>query len=289
MKNKKNKKISLLKRLFNQYRIVVINEETFEDKFYFRFSRISIFLTFLISVICISSLTYLSIIYSPIKEFIPGYPSSKMRIEAISNAIKIDSITLKIEKQKRYFQSIQSALIGENNTEELPAIKTDYYPPKNTSTFFKPSIEDSLLRAAVAREDKYNVVSDNNETPLFTLYTPVKGIVTEKFDFNNKHFAVDIAVIKNFPIKSVAEGTVVFSEWTAETGYVIIIEHPFDLLSVYKHNASLTKQQGDIIEAGEVIAMAGNTGKFSTGYHLHFELWTDGYPLDPEKFMDFSN
>jgi murein DD-endopeptidase MepM/ murein hydrolase activator NlpD len=120
------------------------------------------------------------------------------------------------------------------------------------------------------------------------LFTPAKGIISEKFNVQNKHYAVDIALQENEPIKSVSEGTVIFSEWTAETGYVIIIEHSSGLISVYKHNSSLTKQQGDNVDSGEVIALAGNTGEYSSGYHLHFELWTDGYPLDPEKFIDFS-
>ena len=144
------------------------------------------------------------------------------------------------------------------------------------------------MRLIVEEEDKYNIISDNEDKPLFILFTPAKGIVSEKFNIDEKHFAVDIALKENTPIKSTAEGTVIFSEWTAETGYVIILEHPYGLLSVYKHNASLSKQQGESVEAGEVIASAGNTGEFSTGFHLHFELWAEGYPLDPEKFIDFT-
>jgi len=287
MKGEKVNKVSGLKKLFNQYRIVVISEQTFEDKFYFRLSRITVILASLLSITFIATSTYFVIAYSPIKEFIPGYPSSKMRIEAISNAIKVDSITLNIEKQQRYLQAIKSALSGEIKAEEIPALaientqKTFINPPKTSE-------EDSILRAIIAEEDKYNVISDNDDAPLFILFTPAKGIVSEKFSLEEKHFAVDIALKENAPIKSVARGTVIFSEWTAETGYVIILEHPYGLLSVYKHNESLTKLQGDNVEAGEVIALAGNTGEFSTGFHLHFELWTEGYPLDPEKFIDFS-
>ena len=144
------------------------------------------------------------------------------------------------------------------------------------------------MRLIIADEDKYNIISDEEKKPLFILFTPAKGIVSEKFNIDQKHFAVDIALEENTPIKSAAKGTVIFSEWTAETGYVIILEHPYGLLSAYKHNASLLKEQGDSVEAGEVIASAGNTGEFSTGFHLHFELWTDGYPVDPENFIDFS-
>ena len=287
MSDEKQNKISGFKKLFNQYRIVVISEDTFEDKFHFTLSRVAVILASVLSITIIATTTYFIISYSPIKEFIPGYPSSKMRIEAISNAIKIDSITLKIEKQQRYLHAIKSALSGNIKAEEISNLAIDN-PQKLFENPIKTSEEDSILRLIVAEEDKYNIISDNEDKPLFILFTPAKGIVSEKFNIDEKHFAVDIALKENTPIKSAAEGTVIFSEWTAETGYVIILEHPYGLLSVYKHNASLSKQQGESVEAGEVIASAGNTGEFSTGFHLHFELWAEGYPLDPEKFIDFS-
>lgn len=286
MSDEKNKK-SVFKKLFNQYRVTVISEDTFEDKFYFTISRTTIVLASILSILFVSISTYFIISNTPIKEFIPGYPSNKMRIEAISNALKIDSITVKINKQQRYLQAIKSALSGNIKAEEISALITEN-SQKRLEAPVKTSQEDSLLRLIIADEDKYNIISDEEKKPLFILFTPAKGIVSEKFNIDQKHFAVDIALEENTPIKSAAQGTVIFSEWTAETGYVIILEHPDGLLSVYKHNASLLKEQGESVEAGEVIASAGNTGEFSTGFHLHFELWTDGYPVDPENFIDFS-
>ena len=286
MSDEKNKK-SVFKKLFNQYRVTVISEDTFEDKFYFTISRTTIILASILFILFVSISTYFIISNTPIKEFIPGYPSNKMRIEAISNALKIDSITVKINKQQRYLQAIKSALSGDIKAEEISALITEN-SQKRLEAPVKTSQEDSLLRLIIADEDKYNIISDEEKKPLFILFTPAKGIVSEKFNIDQKHFAVDIALEENTPIKSAAQGTVIFSEWTAETGYVIILEHPYGLLSVYKHNASLLKEQGESVEAGEVIASAGNTGEFSTGFHLHFELWTDGYPVDPENFIDFS-
>ena len=286
MSDEKNKK-SVFKKLFNQYRVTVISEDTFEDKFYFTISRTTIILASILFILFVSISTYFIISNTPIKEFIPGYPSNKMRIEAISNALKIDSITVKINKQQRYLQAIKSALSGDIKAEEISALITENLQ-KRLEAPVKTSQEDSLLRLIIADEDKYNIISDEEKKPLFILFTTAKGIVSEKFNIDQKHFAVDIALEENTPIKSAAKGTVIFSEWTAETGYVIILEHPYGLLSAYKHNASLLKEQGDSVEAGEVIASAGNTGEFSTGFHLHFELWTDGYPVDPEKFIDFS-
>jgi murein DD-endopeptidase MepM/ murein hydrolase activator NlpD len=119
------------------------------------------------------------------------------------------------------------------------------------------------------------------------LFAPVKGSITEKFSSKNRHYAVDIALAKNTPIKAMLNGTIIFADWTPSTGNVVIIRHNNGFISAYKHAASLTKSQGDVVRTGEVIALAGSTGQESTGVHLHFELWKDGYPIDPTQFIEF--
>jgi murein DD-endopeptidase MepM/ murein hydrolase activator NlpD len=121
----------------------------------------------------------------------------------------------------------------------------------------------------------------------FVLFSPLYGEVTADFDYGIKHFGTDIAVPSKSPVKSVANGTVVFAEWTLQTGYVVIIEHSFGLTSIYKHNESGLVSQGEKVESGQVIALSGNTGELSTGPHLHFELWRDGNPVDPEDYVLF--
>ena len=112
-------------------------------------------------------------------------------------------------------------------------------------------------------------------------------MITAGFDSDSKHYAVDVVTEKDEPVKAAADGTVIFASWTADTGHVIIIEHQNDLITAYKHNASLSKQQGDLVKAGEVIAIVGNTGELTTGPHLHFELWNNGYPINPINYIDF--
>ena len=143
-----------------------------------------------------------------------------------------------------------------------------------------------MLREIVSLEDKYNPLINNSEIN-FVLFPPVKGTISHEFNAREKHYAIDIVTSKDAPVKSAADGTVIFSEWTTQTGYVIIIEHSNNLISVYKHNSQLLKEQGSLVKTGEVIATAGNTGELSTGPHLHFELWSDGYPIDPTNFIDF--
>jgi murein DD-endopeptidase MepM/ murein hydrolase activator NlpD len=144
------------------------------------------------------------------------------------------------------------------------------------------------LRAEVALEDKYNLFERNLSKRNLVLFPPITGVVTMPFDAKEKHFAVDVVAPMDTPVKAVANGTVIFSEWTADTGYVIILEHEGGLLSVYKHNGSLAKLQGTVVREGEVIASVGNTGELSTGPHLHFELWDNGNPVNPLDFVDFN-
>ena len=289
MKDKVNIKRKFIQKLRNPYLVMIIDEETFEEKGQIRISRLkTILVSFLL--ICISSVFIFTIIsYSPLKEYIPGYDSSEIRAKAIQNLFLTDSLIQLYDQNLKYLNSVKKVITEDISLEEQSAL-----PQTQRSLIIKDELntqsvlEDSLLRVFVSQQDKYSPVS-RKEIELNTfLFHPVKGQISQPFDRNKSHYAVDIAVEKNTPIKAIADGTVIFSEWTSETGYVIILEHNFGLLSVYKHNSSLNKRQGNSVLSGEVIATAGNSGEYTTGYHLHFELWMDGYPMDPENFFNFS-
>lgn len=288
MANKKNNNRTWLQNLLNRYRMIVINETTFNEELSFRFSRLNILSIIILLLVFIFTGTFFLVSYTPIKEFIPGYTSTKVRKEAIRNTFLLDSLVTKFQKQDQFIKSIKSALSGKNESDEglLKEINKSNLEPFNRE--FNRVKADSLLRLEVMQEDKYNLMPNSKNNVKFMLFSPASGLISEPFNSEIKHFAVDIALAKDTPIKSVAVGTVVLAEWTSDTGYVIVIKHNHGLLSVYKHNSTIEKSQGDIVQAGEVIAFAGNTGELSTGYHLHFELWIDGYPVDPTNFIDFS-
>lgn len=288
MANKKNNNRTWLQNLLNRYRMIVINETTFNEELSFRFSRLNILSIIILLLVFIFTGTFFLVSYTPIKEFIPGYTSTKVRKEAIRNTFLLDSLVTKFQKQDQFIKSIKSALSGKNESDEglLKEINKSNLEPFNQE--FNRVKADSLLRLEVMQEDKYNLMPNSKNNVKFMLFSPASGLISEPFNSEIKHFAVDIALAKDTPIKSVAVGTVVLAEWTSDTGYVIVIKHNHGLLSVYKHNSSIEKSQGDIVQAGEVIAFAGNSGELSTGYHLHFELWIDGYPVDPTNFIDFS-
>ena len=203
-------------------------------------------------------------------------------------ALKSDSLTTALKKNEAYISSIKKVLTGDLDYAKLNK-DSIYASVTETATTedLKPSEADLQLREEVTQEDKYNLFEKAKSKVSIVLFPPVKGSITETFNFKNKHFAVDIALAKNTPIKAMLNGTVIFADWTPTTGNVIIIRHNNGFISVYKHAASLTKSQGDVVKTGEVIALAGSTGQESTGVHLHFELWKDGYPIDPTQFIEF--
>ena len=289
MKKTTEKRGKLKQKLLNKYRLVVLNEETFEEQLYFRLTRLNVMI---ISILLISIFvvgTFFLIASTPLKELMPGYSSTEMRAQTAENAFKLDSLSRAYDQSIRYLNSIQRVLVGDLKFDDLEESKTELETfQKRPKQIVSTSIDDSLLRAIVHQEDKYNLLGNSKNKVDFVLFPPAQGSLSQTYDPANKHFAVDVVLNENDPVKAVAEGTVIFSEWTSGTGHVIIIEHPFGLISAYKHNASLSKQQGDFVKAGEVIATAGNTGEFTTGWHLHFELWSDGYPTNPENFIDFS-
>ena len=283
---KKSKKIK--KKLLHKYRLVILNEDTFEERLSLNLNRLNVFVIGTLSAIFLIAFTTLLIAFTPLKEYIPGYSSTSLKKKAIALSFKTDSLQRVIDFNEKYFASIKQVLQGEVSVADfdkdsiIQAVKQEV-----SEVDLSPIKEDSLLREKVDKEDKYSLFETATAKTNFVLFPPVNGAISESYDVKNKHYAVDIVVEENTPIKATADGTVIFAEWTAQTGYVILIEHSSGLISVYKHNASLTKSQGDLVKAGEVIATAGNTGELTTGPHLHFELWSDGYPVNPTNFIDF--
>ena len=283
---KKDKRFA--RKLLHKYRLVVLNEDTFEERFAIKLTRLNVFvIVMLSSIILIAGTTFL-IAFTSLREFIPGYSSAKLKKQATFLNYKTDSLQQVISLNEQYYASIKRVLSGDVKTVQfnrdsiIEAAGKDIAAIKVSATK-----EDSLLREKVDKEDKYNLFESSVTGSNFVLFPPVNGTISEPYNLKTRHYAVDIVVAKNTPVKATADGTVIFAEWTVETGYVIILEHSQELISVYKHNASLTQQQGDLVKAGEVIAMAGNSGEYTTGPHLHFELWSKGYPINPTNFIDF--
>jgi len=453
---KQNKNTNKLKnKLTKKFRLVVLNEDSFEERFSFKLTRLNVFVLGGVFSVLLIALTVLLIAFTPIKAYIPGFSSTQLKRQASQLFYKVDSLQVQISTLKKFTEAIRPILIGEETTVamQLPYTEKDYVNLPNTfhftdndslnkvlqkvrlqldstlqshyqkeknlllkrnkesqesliaendslslqlqnnyellkqkedslqkfqSVFYKSesssvtssltgkkskreyqaslsksyrqremklkaehdkktaqlkdsltlkeylldslrahvlaqqrkvgelsdeipfqdievseealliaSKRDSLFREAVEREDRFSLFDYETDKVDLVFFAPVKGILTESYNVKEKHYAVDIAVPKGTAVKAIADGTVVFSAWTAGTGYVVIIEHTNKYLSVYKHNEIIYREQGDLIKSGEVIALAGTSGEYSTGPHLHFEMWFQGYPVNPENFIEF--
>ncbi len=286
-KDKRRKEIK--RKLLHKYRLVILNESTFEEKISFKLSRLNVFVSGSLAAIGLIALTTLLIAFTPLREYIPGYSSTALKRQATELTYTTDSLVTVLNYTNRYIDNIRKVLRGDiENTQMNRDSVFEPFKMDPAQVDLSPIREDSVLRAQVALEDKYNLFERPASDGSTLLFAPLTGTVTQGYDPEGRHYAVDVVAPMDTPVKAVANGTVIFSEWTAATGYVIILEHRDGLLSVYKHNGSLAKEQGAVVRAGEVIASVGNTGELTTGPHLHFEIWKNGNPVNPLNYIDFN-
>ena len=288
VKNKKQKKNSINK-LTRSYKVVVSSEDTFEERLSFSTNKLNVFLVLSLYSIILIAFTISVVFFTQIREMVPGYSSSDLLTQAIYLTKKTDSLENELELNNTFYKSIENVLSGK--TEQI--IYKDSLNISNEinnidfQTVFT-NAEDSILRKYVEEEDKFNLTKNELVIENKMFVSPVKGQITQKFDPLNNHFALDILVDTGTPVKSILEGKVIFSEWSVDTGHVLIIDHGDNIISVYKHNSKVLKTQNNFVKAGEVIAYSGNQGTLSTGPHLHFELWKNGTPINPEPLFNFN-
>ncbi|MDR1610532.1 MAG: M23 family metallopeptidase [Candidatus Symbiothrix sp.] len=271
-----------------EYKLSFLNENTLEEVFSFRLSRLTSFIILFLFAVFLITLTSFVIVKTPIRNYLPGYLDSDVREEMIKNALTADSLETELAVQSRYLENIRAILRGDMKVDEVLTIDSirdvrdiNLEKSERTSKFVKNYEED----------EKYNLsglstVASGGGKPMF--YKPVKGMVSSTFNLREKHYGIDIASAPSESVLATMKGMVIFTCFDPNAGYVIQIQHPNGFVSVYKHNAKLLKSQGDVVGPGEVIALAGNTGKLSTGIHLHFELWLDGKPVDPSEYINFN-
>ena len=284
---KETTKKRIIKKLKNKYRLVILNDASFEERFSYRLSPLNLLTLILTFVVVLIVLVSVVIIYTPLRESIPGYTDVSLREDLTTMVFRTDSLESELLRNSAYLRNIQGALKG-----DLPLSKDSIYKanqdvvlPENPLVKSK---EDSMLREYVEREDSYSLTDEKeNIAKQFYFFTPLQGTITSEFNPAKEHFGIDIVAPKNEAIKATLEGTVVFAEWTVETGYVIQLQHSNNIISNYKHNSVLLKKVGDQVKAGDAIAIVGNSGELTTGPHLHFELWKEGKPLNPKDFVNF--
>lgn len=287
MAKKDKKKGKLKQKLTDKYRLVVLNENTFEERFSLKLSRLNVFVLSSVFSILLIIVTVILIAFTPIKEYIPGYSSTQLKRKTATLIFEADSLKTKLAILEKYTNALRPVLTGDFKIEAIDSFKNEATRLVVDERKLNATKKDSLFRERIDNNDRFPLIENNKNTVKIVFFAPISGSLTQEFNANNKHFAVDITAKTGTPVKAIAEGTVILAEWTAETGYVITIQHPNRYISVYKHNGSLLKSQGDFVKSGEVIANVGSTGELTTGPHLHFELWSNGYPVNPLNYIDF--
>ena len=281
-------------RLTDKYRLVLLNDETFEEVSSFQLTRMNVYVLVSTILVILVLVTVSAIVYTPLREYIPGYADVNMRRDVMELKLRSDSMERVLEANNLFLQNIKRVISGELGAEQVDKESTPAQPPVYDSIDLdKVSPSERNLRKDLEEEQRFSVsktaslAGKSSDVRGFHFFTPLKGYITEPFNGSEQHFGVDIVAPENEPIKATLDGIVIFANWTAETGYVMAIQHNDNLISLYKHNSVLLKEEGNYVKAGDVIAIIGNTGELSSGPHLHFELWYKGLPLNPEDYLVF--
>jgi murein DD-endopeptidase MepM/ murein hydrolase activator NlpD len=277
--------------LTTRYQLIIRNEENFAEKtsLGFTYSKVILF-----SVILFTGLFVLSLFMSKTilaKWFDPKHEQMVLRQELFELALKVDSLDVELGQKDRFIANFQRVLSGDTinfkdpanhlQGEEQPLTKPTTLKATATDSVFRKDFEKSDLSLISLTNSKYRELQET------FFYSPITGFVSDQYDVKNGHMGVDVVAKANEPIKCITDGTVIFSSWTQDSGYVIVVQHRGNLISTYKHNAQLLKKVGTFVNAGEIIAIVGNSGELTNGPHLHFELWYNGNSLNPEEFVTF--
>ena len=285
----KERKRDKIKKLFqNPYRIVIFNDLNLHIIKQIRFNAKTLVMSLVFAVIFIIVSVTVLIAFTPLREYIPGYPTGKMRQMLIRNVLIVDSLDLEIQRRDKYFNDFRAMMAGETPLDTAVKRGTEV---KRDQVQIKKYDHDSLFKDEIAQEQTNLGISSGSVTrggvAGLLFFPPINGMITGKFDSSNGHFGVDIVGKLNSRISAALDGTVIFAGWTIDTGYVIYIQHEQNLITVYRHNSELFKIQGDKVRAGEAVAIMGNTGKETSGPHLHFEMWLNGQSINPEDYIKF--
>ncbi|MEC8004367.1 MAG: M23 family metallopeptidase [Bacteroidota bacterium] len=298
---KKNKKASKFRDWFNRAqekkRIIILDVDNYEEKRSYTTSKFNVFIILSFFTILLGFLTFALISYSSLKNLIPGYPNPTQQQEIKNKSIIIDQklteLLSKTEKEKSYINNVMQILNGSIPINEKDTSWKKINPNANSNTNEISSSEKSM-REKVQNREKFDIdvipggALKGEVLPELLLFPPIKGEITNKMNISSGHFGVDIIAPKNEAVSSILNGTIIYHNWSPTDGHVVHIQHKKNLISIYKHNSEILKEIGDFVESGEPIAIVGNSGEHSTGPHLHFELWHNGYPLDPEIFINFN-
>ena len=278
-----NSKYRFLRKLKNKYRLVILNDGTFEERVVIKITPLLVLSMALVISLLLVFTTFLLFSFTPLQEYVPGKTKLETHKELVKMATKVDSLVSLIEGRDVYVNNLKTIL---NGGQIIEIEKETLENSAENTLVLDVSPEDSLFRLRVEEKSSGDYISVSSEVNNYFL-RPLKGELIDKYNKQTKHFGIDILSKRGSIVNSVSEGVIVTSDWTKETGFVIAVQHSGGFLSFYKHNSSLLKEVGDYVKKGEPIAVIGNSGELTSGPHLHFELWKNGESVDPENYISF--
>ena len=284
---KKKKSKAFWNNIKFKYKLTIINENTLEEVVGIHVSKLNGF-SVLLSVLTILFLIASVIIaFTPLRNYLPGYMNSEIRAQVVENALRVDSLQQLVDRQNLYIMNIQDIFSGKVRIDSVQSMDT--LTAMREDSLMERTKREEVFRRQYEETEKYNLTSITSQPDVDGLifYRPTRGMISSHFDADKKHYGTDIAANPNESVLATLDGTVILSTYTAETGYLIEVQHNQDFVSVYKHCGSLLKRVGVKVQAGEAIALVGNSGTLTTGPHLHFELWHKGSAVNPEKYIVF--
>lgn len=273
MASEDDKKIGWKNRIREQYRLVILEEDTLREVRSLNLNLLNLYILITSIIVVVSTAIVMLIVFTPIKSYIPGYGQVEGNPKFVKLTKNIEELEQSVEEQSIYIDGLMNMLNG---------VKIDKNIITNTPIAISDGSEDISSVSESTASSKITDIYD------MQLIAPVAGTISSGFQHDIKHYGVDVLGAKNTPVMATDDGVVITSDWTIEYGNVITIQHKADLISVYKHNSTLLKNLGDAVKKGESIAIIGNSGTLSSGPHLHFELWYKGIPLNPNDYINFN-
>ena len=283
----KNKRKAFWKNFKFKYKLTITNENTLEEIVGIHVSKLNGVSVLLSAVTVIFLIASLIIVFTPLRNYLPGYMNTEVREQVVTNALRADSLLRILEHQRMYVMNIQDIISGNIKADSVHSM--DSLTVVRSEELMERTQAEDEFRKQYEETERYNLTTIDNAPAVTGLifFRPTRGMISSGFDANQKHYGIDIAASPNESVLSTLDGTVILATYTADTGYVIQVQHNQNLVSVYKHCGSLLKKVGDTVKAGEAIALVGNTGEKTTGPHLHFEIWNKGRSLDPTTYIVF--
>ena len=279
---------SLMQRFVYLYRLTVVNEDEQRRVFKMRISHL--ILTFAILVIAgLGAWGGIAVFQRLPKQKGTTLEDYRIRQTIVNDALRIDSLEQVFELQNRYITNLQDIIAGTISLDTVYSV--DSLARVRSELLMERTEREENFMRQYEEAERYNITSQSqpvNDVRGINMFRPTAGLVAKSYNALEQHLGVDIAASPNQSVVAVLDGTVLLATYTSEMGYTICIAHPGELISVYKHCESVLKKSGDRVKQGEVVALVGRgTDRALQGSHLHFELWYQGQPLDPEKYILF--